>query len=216
MTTNNAPQPQGCPQNPGVPRSGYNPITLDDVLRPVQSDSLSSFCDLNDPATRMLAVPLFAVIGFFTPSLAATAPLLILVLLGCLIARLDNRQRQIAGIPVTLAAVKLAFQMASSTRLTGFSTTPSSNWPDVGIPWLLLFFSICLFFIRDQDSATFKIVFGGSSALLGSGLLPGQGYLAIFCLVDYTLFFVILISLFIDMFRATPPPPVPQTVRATI
>jgi hypothetical protein len=216
MTTNNPQQHQGSPRNAGVPRDGYNPITLEEILRPVQSDSLKSFCDLHDPATRLLAIPVFAVIGLFTPTLGAMAPLLILVLLGCLIARLDNRQRQIAGIPMTLAAVKLAFQMSSSPRLTSFSGSPSANWPEAGIPWLVLFFSICLFFIRDQNSATFKMVFGGSFALLGSGLLPGEGFLAIFCLVDYALFFVILASLLIDMFRATPASPVPQTVRVTL
>jgi hypothetical protein len=216
MTTNNPQQHRGNPQNAGAPRGDYNPITLEEILRPAQANAWKSFCDLDAPATRLLAVPLFAVIGLFTPTLGAMAPVLILILLGCVIARLDNRQRQIAGIPMTLAALKLAFQMSSSPRLMSFSGSPSPNWPEAGIPWLVLFFSICLFFIRDTDSATFKMVFGGSFALLGSGLLPGEGFLAIFCLMDYTLFFVILTSLFIDMFRATPPPPVPQAVRVTL
>jgi len=215
--TNHTNHSSNSPRQPGnSARSAYNPITLEDVLRPGLADPLKSFCDVNDPATRLLAIPLFAVIGLFTPTMSTMAPVLVLILLGCLIARLDNRQRQIAAIPITLAAVKLGFQMASSPRLMTASVNPSPNWPGAGIPWLVLFFSICLFFLRDKDSVTFKMVFGGSFALLGSGLLPGEGFLAIFCVVDYTLFFVILISLFVDMFSAAPPPPVPQTIRVTV
>jgi hypothetical protein len=216
--THHTNQPANSQRQPGHHAGGYNPITLDEILKPAQADPWKSFCDLNDPATRLLAIPLFAVIGLFTPTLGAMAPVLVLILLGCLIARLDNRQRQIAAIPMTLAAVKLAFQMSASPRLMSFSGAPSPNWPEAGIPWLVLFFSVCLFFIRDTDTATFKMVFCGSFTLLGSGLLPGEGFLAIFCMVDYTLFFVILISLFIDMFKATPvpPPPMPEPIRVTL
>jgi len=62
-----------------------------------------------------------------------------------------------------------------------------------------MFFSICLIFIPKRDSVTFKIVVAESCLLLASGLLPGQGFLCIFYLLDYLLFIAIVVGIFVDL-----------------
>jgi hypothetical protein len=70
---------------------------------------------------------------------------------------------------------------------------------DPGFIWLPMFFSICLVFIPRRDSVTFKIVLAGSCVLLASGLLPGQGFVAIFYMVDATLFIAMVVGIFVDL-----------------
>jgi hypothetical protein len=62
-----------------------------------------------------------------------------------------------------------------------------------------MFFSVCLVFIPRRDSVTFKIILAGSCLLLASGLLPGQGFVAIFYLLDTTLFLAIVVGIFMDL-----------------
>jgi hypothetical protein len=62
-----------------------------------------------------------------------------------------------------------------------------------------MFFSACLVFIPRRDSVTFKIILAGSCLLLASGLLPGEGFVAIFYLLDGTLFLAIVVGVFIDL-----------------
>ena len=92
-------------------QNGYNPITREDVRGPQQSSGRDYFGELSDPVARCVAVPLLGFIFFFSLRMPLMAPLLILVLLGCLLARLDGRPRQIAAVPLTMSAIKLAFQM---------------------------------------------------------------------------------------------------------
>jgi hypothetical protein len=125
--------------------------------------------------------------------------LTLLVLLGCLFIRLDHHPRQIAAVPLTLAGIKLAFQMAEYLN----SSTPSAlftrGFSGPGFIWLPMFFSACLLFIPRRDSVTFKIILAGSCLLLASGLLPGEGFVAIFYLLDGTLFLAIVVGIFIDL-----------------
>jgi len=195
MTTNSPNQPDHTHQ-----QNGYNPITLDDVAKPPQSPWQDYFGELRDPITRCIAVPLLFLIFVVSSRDPILAPLTLLVLLGCLLIRLENHPRQIAAVPLTLAAIKLAFEMASllasPTRndlsLRNFSTDP-------GFVWLPMFFSICLVFIPRRDSATFKIIRAGSCLLLASGLLPGQGFVAIFYMLDYLLFIAMVVGIFVDL-----------------
>ena len=194
MTTNSSNQPKPTRQ-----QNGYNPITLDDVTQPAQSWQ-DYFGELRDPLARSVAAPLLFFILVFSNKELLVAPLTILVLLGCLFLRLDNHPRQIAAVPLTLAAIKLSFQMASplnnsasgASSLRGFSTDP-------GYVWLPMFFSICLVFIPRRDSVTFKIILAGSCVLLASGLLPGLGFVAVFYLLDSTLFLAMVVGIFIDL-----------------
>jgi hypothetical protein len=195
MITNSSNQPNQSPQ-----QNGYNPITLDDVAKRLQSPWQNYFGDLSDPVARCISLPLLLFIYIFSSREPLVAPLTLVVLLGCLLVRLDNHPRQIAAVPLTLAAIKLAFQMASylnSSLSAALSQRTLSA--DPGFIWLPMFFSICLIFIPRRDSATFKIILAGSCLLLASGLLPGAGFVAIFYLLDGTLFIGVSVGIFIDL-----------------
>jgi hypothetical protein len=196
MTTNSSNQQGQTPQ-----QKGYNPVTLDDVQKHVQSSLRDYFGQLRDPMARCIAAPLlFFIFTFRRGEPLVVAPLTLLVLLGCLILRLDNHTRQIAAVPLALAAMKLAFQMVSlfdSTAQNALSTRSFSS--DPGFIWLPMFFSICLAFIPRRDSVTFRIIVAGSCVLIASGLLPGQGFVVIFYLLDGTLFLALLVGIFVDL-----------------
>jgi hypothetical protein len=135
MTTNASNQPNHSPQ-----QNGYNPITLEDVTKPPQSPWPEYFGELRDPVARCIAAPLLLFIFLFSRGEPLVAPLTLLVLLGCLFVRLDNHPRQIAAVPLTLAAIKLSFQMASllsSSEQSALSLRNSSM--DPGFIWLPMF-----------------------------------------------------------------------------
>jgi hypothetical protein len=195
MTTNSSNQPHHTPQ-----QNGYNPLTIDDVTRPPHSPSQDYFGELRNPMARCIAAPLLFFIFVFSHREPLVAPLTLLVLLGCLFIRLENQPRQIAAVPLTLATIKLSFQMASLLD----SATPSALFlrdfsTDPGFIWLPMFFSICLVLIPRRDSVTFKIVLADSCVLLASGLLPGQGFVAIFYVIDSTLFIAMVVGIFFDL-----------------
>jgi hypothetical protein len=203
MTTNSTNQPGQTPQ-----KNRYNPVTFDDVQRHVESTLEDYFVQLRAPVARCVAAPLlFFIFIFRYRDPLIVAPLALLVLAGCLFLRLENPARQIAAVPLSLAALKLSFQMMSlmnsSTQnalsLRNFSTGP-------GFIWLPIFFSVCLAFIPRRDSVTFKIILVGSCVLLASGLLPGQGFVVIFYLLDGLLFVAIVAGIFVDLksYVATP------------
>jgi len=195
MTTNSS-----NPSNHAPKQNGYNPITLDDVQKPAPSAFRDYFGELKDPVTRCVAAPLLFFIFAYTHMEPILAPLTLLVLLGCLFCRLDNPSRQIAAVPLTLAAIKLAFQMATYLNSSAQSVLSMRNFSlDPGFIWLPMFFSACLIFIPRRDSVTFKIILAGSIVLLASGLLPGQGFVAIFYLLDGLLFVAIVVGLSLDL-----------------
>jgi hypothetical protein len=195
MTTNASNQPNRTPQ-----QNGYNPITLEDVTKSPQPPWQEYFGELGDPIARCIAAPLLLFIFLLSRGEPLVAPLTLLVLLGCLFVRLDNHPRQIAAVPLTLATIKLSFQMASFLNSSAQSAVSLRNSSmDPGFIWLPMFFSICLVFIPRRDSVTFKIVLAGSCVLLASGLLPGQGFVAIFYMVDATLFIAMVVGIFMDL-----------------
>jgi hypothetical protein len=195
MTTNSSNQPKPTPQ-----QTGYNPITLDDLQKSGQSSPSDYFGELRDPLARCVAVPLlFFIIFVLSNREPLVAPLTLLVLLGCLFVRLDHHPRQIAAVPLTLAGIKLAVQMADSLSSSSANALSLRGFSGPGFVWLPMFFSVCLVFITRRDSVTFKIILAGSCLLLASGLLPGQGFVAIFYLLDTTLFLAIVVGIFIDL-----------------
>jgi hypothetical protein len=194
MTTNSSNQPKPAPQ-----QNGYNPITLDDLQKSGQSSRSDCFGELTDPLARCVAAPLLLFIFVFSNSEPLVAPLTLLVLLGCLFIRLDHHPRQIAAVPLTLAGIKLAFQMAEYLNSSAANALSLRGFSGPGFIWLPMFFSACLIFIPRRDSVTFKIILAGSCLLLASGLLPGQGFVAIFYLLDGTLFLGMVVGIFIDL-----------------
>jgi type IV secretory pathway VirB3-like protein len=194
MTTNSSNQPKPTPR-----QNGYNPITLDDVQRTAQSTSSDYLGELRRPLARCIAAPLLFFILVFCNREPLIAPLTFLVLLGCLFIRLDNHPRQIAGVPLTLAAIKLSFQMVSFLDSPSPSALSLRGFSDPGFVWLPMFFSICLVLIPRRDSVTYRIILAGSCLLLASGLLPGEGFVAVFYLLDTTLFLAMAVGIFIDL-----------------
>jgi len=190
----------------------YNPITFVQLnqasgsllTRPIGtffSGRLAEPVDeLAGPVARSFALPLFAFLFFYTQRMPLVSPLLIVILLGCLISRMEGPMRHVAAVPLSLAAVKLAFAMMSycnEERVINH-TLPTGSWQP-GLYWLPIFFSACLAFIRDKDTATFKLIFVCSCILLASGLLPSIAFIGIFYVLDVLLFFGIVIAIFMDM-----------------
>lgn len=207
MTTNSS-NPPNRPRQP----HGYNPITLEDVQNSAGGPAgRDYFGELSDPVARCVAAPLLGAILLFTLRTPLLAPLLVLVLLGCLLARLDERPRQIAAAPLALAATKLAFQMAN--HLTSALLAPPYQRGatlECDYIWLPVFFAACLVFIPKRDSLTFKIVVAGSSLLLASGLLPGEGFAVVYYLLDGMLFVAAIAGLVVDIKSHYQPRPQPN------
>lgn len=193
MTTN-SPNP---PHRP-APQTGYNPITFADLQKSVSSDQLAA--SLLAPVPRWAAAPFFGFVLFYTQRLPFLAPLMILILLSCLLARFEDHARKIAAAPLTLSAIKLSFAMANEAAYAFWIPSGAAHRADDGcFYWLPIFFSICLVFIPKRDSVTFKIVLAASCLLLASGLLPGSGFVVIFSMVNYTLFIAIIVGIFADL-----------------
>jgi hypothetical protein len=183
---------QGPPQDPNDPRtpSGSGPWKPSD-----------------DPSTGCfgwLAALAFTAIYAVTQRYVQLAPLTIAILIGCVLFRLGARERQFAAVPVALAGIKLALQLAGSSSIWHVAhaapfTSPNVPKPqELGVTWLPLFFSICLFYMPKRVSVTSKITLACSLILLVSGLLPGDGYVFLFAMVQYFLFLAIAIGLLID------------------
>jgi len=182
-------------------RSGYRPVTWDDIQKSALSQPSPWLMNLGDN-TRLLVAPLFVVIFFLSQTVPPLAPVTILVLLGCLLARLEGRIRNIVAVPMTISATVLTFQVLQSTSAipSNFTSNPlNTTLSTYGLPWLPLFFAACLLFIPATDSATFKLVMAESFLLLFSGLVPGSGCLVVFLMVYYTLFIAIVIAIFHDI-----------------
>jgi hypothetical protein len=155
--------------------------------------------DLGD--ARWLVMPLFAAIYWITDRDALLRPMTILVLLACLLFRMEPRARGLAGVPLTLAAMKLAYQMTPS------ATVPSATFgllseqtraSIVGVPWVPMFLAICIFYLPQKATVTGTIVRLGAIGVLMSGLIPGDGYVAVLALFQYTLFMGVLVGLIAD------------------
>jgi hypothetical protein len=196
MTTNPNNASNHSPQ-----QNGYNPVTLDDVQGPHQPYGRDPFGELSAPVVRWVAGPLLGFILFFTHRMPLMAPLAILVLLGCLFVRMNGHIRQIAAVPLTLAAIKLAFQMAShqTEALLRPGSVSHDIGTDLGFGWLPMFFAICLVYIPNRDSITFKVILGSTCLLLASGLLPGEGFVVIFYLLNGLLFVGIVAAIIADI-----------------
>jgi len=185
-----------------VPRGAYNPITLGDLQKPSESGIEALVGPLDTNVARSSAAIFFALILVFSHRVLELAPLIILVLLGGLLYRMNKRERLIAGAPLTFAAVRLA--MLLTERFSPWDTSSYSapgifHANDIGVPWMPLFLSVCLFYMPVKETYTSKFIFWDSVVLLLSGLLPVDGFWVVFDLVLYTLFLGIAIALAFDL-----------------
>ena len=150
-----------------------------------------------------LAALVFVAIYAVSQRYPQLAPLTIAVLIACVLFRLGPRERQFAAVPVAVAGIRLGLQLANSP-IWGLGRTASIVNPNVvrpadfGLVWLPLFFSVCLFYMPKRISVTSKIILACSIVLLISGLVPGEGYIYLFAMVQYFLFIAIAVGLLID------------------
>jgi hypothetical protein len=184
-----------------VPRGAYNPITLDD-LQTSESGIEALVGGLDTKTTRSFASLLFVLILVFSQRVLELAPLIILVLLGGLLYRMNKRERLIAGAPLTFAAIRLAMLLTGRFPpwdSSSYSTPGIFHANDIGVPWMPLFLSVCLFYMPVKETYTSKFIFWDSVVLLLSGLLPVDGFSVVFAVVLYTLFLGMAIALAFDL-----------------
>jgi hypothetical protein len=183
-------------------RKGYNPITADDVRNAYDSPF---FAGLETSSARALGGILFFVIFVVSRNVLPVSAIVLVVLLACLLYRMDKRERQIAAIPLTFSAVRLGFQISEQLSLwrprygSPADALAASRAFESGIHWLPLFFCAYLFYSPWKQSYTSRLVFWYSMILVLSGLLPGEGYLYICSMLFYTLFVALIITLVLDL-----------------
>lgn len=183
------------------PRNGYQPITLEDVQNPYSSPL---FAGLETTSARALGGILFFVIFVVSRNILQASAIILVLLLGCLLYRMDKRERQIAAIPLTFAAIRLGFQMSEHLSLwrpvyANADSAAANQAFESGIHWLPLFFCAYLFYSPWKQSYTGRLVFWSSMILLLSGLLPGDGYLYVCSVLFYTLFVAMVVTLILDL-----------------
>jgi len=176
------------------------------------------FRDFDWTLTQILAGPLLALIYLVTQERPEFGPVTILVLLGALMYRLDEPRRRIAGVPITLAALRLASNLVTACspmarQMASYPVRPAGiPIGATGISWLPLFFAISLIYMPKSPTATGKIFLATSTLLLASGLLPIEGALGIFATCQYLLFIAVVAGLILDftgLHAAQPYPAVP-------
>jgi hypothetical protein len=169
---------------------------------PTRPEAGTPFWDENSTAVRAGAGAIFALLYLVirgNPQFAAVA---VLVLLACLVARLDQRRRNLVLALLLMPSFMLAEQIASMRWMTGWWLEPFAAAPpaNVGLcaPWLPLFLAVALFYTPKSQSFTGKIVLAMSVAVLASGVLPGCGAFILFGALWYFLFIAILVGLGVD------------------
>ncbi len=191
-TANSLPEPQ---KRPVDPRTAYNPITLEDLEQ--KEDGF--FKGLDTPFAKRSAAILFAMIFFLGRHLYLMAPLLVVVLLACVLYRLNGRERTIVAIPVTLAAIRLGTQLGDEFTLNTVSNYPAMlHAQATGVTWLPLFLAACLFYTPWKLSYTSRAIFWQALIYLMAGLLPIEGFFLISTILTYGLFFVISFAIIRD------------------
>jgi hypothetical protein len=160
----------------------------------------------NPEEIRWLAMPIFGLIYYAAQQIPDFRPLTIFVMLACILFRMEARDRQLAGVPLTLAAMRLAYQMsARAMTLIGGPgiMSPQARAAMIGVPWVPMFLAICIFYLPRRATVTGKIMAAGAIAMVLGGLLPGDGYVVIFAMVQYTLFVGVLVGLISDFSSKT-------------
>ena|SRR5215831_819432 len=189
------PRPSASPQ---ARRGVYNPIRIENPEDRQQPDW---FENLETPTARMLVALLFTLIFGIAWRRPEFSSLTVIVMVGCLLYRLETWQRRLATAPLLLAAIR--FYLLLPAYFVGVNPIRGNpNYPpgeDSNIPWILAFLSACLFFMPRTESVTVKIVVLESFAIVLSSLLPGEGFLIIFTIFNYTLFFAMAVGLFADL-----------------
>jgi hypothetical protein len=184
-----------------APQGGGEPKGTGGAGQPKGFADYNPFGNWNVGEARWLAMPLFGLIYYVAQQFPDFRPLTIFVMLACILFRMEARDRQLAGVPLTLAAMRLAYQMSSgASTLIGAAgiVSPQAKASMLGVPWVPMFFAICIFYLPRRATVTGKIMAASAISMVLSGLLPGEGYVVIFAIVQYTLFVGVLVGLVTD------------------
>jgi hypothetical protein len=154
---------------------------------------------------HLAALPLFAGLYWLVQKNPTFCTLTIFVLLACVMFRLDPSRRRLALAPITFAAIMLASRMGQyllkPLPAVGKIVLPS----DLGLTWLPLFFAISLFYMPSRPSYSGNFLIAGSVLLLAAGLLPGNGFIAVFNASQYFVFVALIIVLAVDFVQSFAP-----------
>jgi hypothetical protein len=192
-TANSSPEPQ---KRPVDPRAAYKPITLEDLQQ--QGDGF--FKGMDTPFAKRWAAILFAAIFFLGRHLYFMAPLMVVVLLACVLYRLNTRERAIAAVPATFAAIRLGTLLGEDLTLNAASNHSTIvHLQSSGVMWLPLFLAACLFFTPWRFSLTSRAVFWQAVVYLTSGLLPLEGFFVISTILTFWMFLIITFTLIRDL-----------------
>ena len=197
-------------QTAGPSAKAYRPLTLADVQGRAneKKDGLAALLSQfqgGGSRTIWLSAPLLVGLSVLTATQILT-PLVLLCLLGVLLYRMDDTSRKLAAIPLTFGAFRLITNV--SLLLNSDVTSPSQRgwgsagaaWETcLGMPWVPMLLAATLFYAPIKDAVTTKIMFWESIAMMISGLIPGQGFVGILCIIHYTLFIAVIVGLVIDL-----------------
>lgn len=117
----------------------------------------------------------------------------VVLLLGILMWRLSERGRKIAGPMLTVATLLLCSGIMSyvTHRDAAYGTLRFED------PWLPVALGAGLYYTRVRCH-TLTILRWFSAALLAAGLLPAVGWLIFFYFARYSLWFAVVLGLFLD------------------
>jgi hypothetical protein len=192
-TVNSSPESRKRPVNS---QAAYKPITREDL----QQQEKGFFKDLDTPLAKRSAAILFAGIFFLGRQMYLMAPLQVVLLLACVLYRLSPRERMIAAIPVTFAAIRLGTQLGEEFTLSRVSSYPTMlQVQATGVTWVPLFLSACLFYTPWKLSRTSRAIFWQALVYLLAGLLPLEGIFVISTMLTYAMFFVTAFTLMWDL-----------------
>jgi hypothetical protein len=163
-------------------------------------------------SARFLAGVSFALMYALMQHYAGLSALSVLALLLCVLHRVDERQRKIAQAPLTLSALLLAQKIFMATNMFGVILVgkPWTTSGQLAAPWLPLFLAVPLFYLPEGISHSRKVLLGLGLAVLCSGLLPDNGFAAVFFTLPYVLFFVVVGALLLDFFSSPQSKTVPS------
>jgi hypothetical protein len=192
-TANSSPEPQ---KRPSDPRAAYKPITLEGL----QQKEDGFFKDMDTPFAKRWAAILFATIFFLGRHLYFMAPLMVVVLLACVLYRLNARERMIAAVPTTFAAIRLGTLLGEDLTLNAASNHSTVlQLQSSGVMWVPLFLAACLFYSPWRLSLTSRAIFWQAVVYLTAGLLPLEGFLIVSTMLTFGMFFIISFTLIRDL-----------------
>ena len=155
--------------------------------------------DLDSPLGRMAIAAVLVGAYLLVHTRPAMAAITVFVLLAAVMYRLDPHRRRVAVAPISLATAMLASEIVSTgIHETLFGTPSLPMMPDGATTWVPLFLAACLAYAPKFPTCTEKIMMIISLIVLGSGLLPGHGFEAIFATTQYFLFIAVAVGLSVD------------------